>query len=100
MALPPCHANNALLVRVQLHEVSRVAVKRSVAARGCYRLEFFNEQYQWDAHQYEPAERGEAIQKRQKGSLAFQESEGLRLRVNHGVGMGEAMSGKIIGEIT
>src|SRR5580658_259814 len=77
----------------------RIVVKRLVAARGRYRLEFLNEQYQWNAHQHEPAERSEAIQKRQKGRLAFQESERLRLRVNHGVGMREAMSRKIIGEV-
>src|SRR6202041_3375258 len=77
----------------------RVAAMSSVATRGRYRLEFANQKHERDTHQDKPAQRGEAIQKCLEGSLAFKKSKGLGLRVNGGIRVREAVSGKIIGEI-
>src|SRR5271170_2310134 len=49
MAPPPRRAKKPLLVRMLQREVSGVAAKRLVAAGGCHRLEFANEQDQGNA---------------------------------------------------
>ena len=69
-----------------------------MTARGRYRFEFANQKYQGDARQDKPSQRGETIQKCLKGSLAFEQGERLRLRVNGSIRMREAVRGEIIGE--